>query len=544
MSKFGGKMKVNSVFVFLILFSAYLFCSDIPDRIGELELLVNSSEIFLNDSEKSNLLQIVKLLKKDLRNRVSSSDENENDFSSLNNRLNILVNFLGGYILVFSDGTEEVVEKEALEKSETLKNLIEGISAQEVGSIDLQRIDKETGDRIVQLLEIIVANPDSLLAKLDSYNLQIPALLNLIKAAHYLDIRVLEDALIQFCNSKYATDEDFNNFLLQSLKVDVLEDFLVSMIKAKRASFELLNSARKYLNISISGDGNTIVAIGSDNRIYIFDRAGNEIGSNIAMGYLSVSISADGNTIAAIGSDDLIYILNIDGTQIGFISVVSNIEWYLSVSISAAGNTIVAIGSDNRIYIFDRAGNEIGSNIAMGYLSVSISGDGNTIAAIGPYGNIYIFDRTGAQIGVVSVLSNIGWYSSVSISGDGNTIVAMGSDGRIYIFDRTGNQIGSNTSRPYKSVSISANGSRIVVIGVDGGIYIFDRTGTQIASNTERKYYNVSISADGNTIVAVAEDNHIYRLNSIGYLEKLFEKAEFKEVETELKSLIDQLKLN
>jgi hypothetical protein len=422
-------MKVNSVFVFLILFSTYLFCGDIPDRIEKLEQRMNSSETFLNDSEKSKLLQEVEQLKRDLKKRVSSSDD-ESDFLNLNQRLDILLGLISQmqidtlYTLVFADGAEKKIKEIALKKSETLKNLIEGVSAQEDSQIDLQRIDKETGERIVQLLEIIVANPDSLLAKLKEYNLQIPDLLNLIKAAHYLDIRVLEDALIQFCNSKYATDEDFNIFLLQSLKVDIPENFLVSMLKAMRAPFELLNQDSRYLDVSMSADGNTIVAMGVDNHIYIFDRAGKQIGSDTTRKYWNVSISADGNTIVARG-----------------------------------------------------------------------------------------------------------FYDSY-----------------IYIFDRDGNEIGSDTTRKYSSISISADGNTIVAAGVDNHIYIFDRAaGNKIGSDTTRRYLDVSISADGNTIVAMGVDRYIYILSyiiiSIDYLENLLKKAEFKEVETELKSLIEQLKV-
>jgi WD40 repeat protein len=345
-------MKANSVFVFLILFSTYLFCGDIPDRIEKLEQRMNSSETFLNDSEKSKLLQEVEQLKRDLKKRVSSSDD-ESDFLNLNQRLDILLGLISQmqidtlYTLVFADGAEKKIKEIALKKSETLKNLIEGVSAQEDSQIDLQRIDKETGERIVQLLEIIVANPDSLLAKLKEYNLQIPDLLNLIKAAHYLDIRVLEDALIQFCNSKYATDEDFNIFLLQSLKVDIPENFLVSMLKA-RSTLVQLNKDRSYWDISISADGNTIVARGYDGYIYIFDRAaGNKIGSDTTRRYLDVSISADGNTIVARGYDRYIYIFDRAGKQIG-----SNTDRrYSSISISADGNTIVAMGVDRYIYI-------------------------------------------------------------------------------------------------------------------------------------------------------------------------------------------------
>src|SRR3990167_4099843 len=401
--------------------------------------------------------------------------------------------------------------------SGTLRNLIEGYSEEEIeiAPIDLTRISDKIGSIIAQLMKYAVFNAskdnltDQLVDKIKSFNLTHEDIINLFKAINYLDIPILEEALISYIKN-HVTGASLDKLLKQvllHLPAELIEKLLYLVpLKPPYPAYSI--NDRQYEYVSMSSDGNTIVA-GGRNGDYIFNRSGRLIGSNTEIGYVS-ALSSEGNTIVARGNADnvdYVYVLNRRGEVIS-----SNTERkYEYVSMSSDGNTIVARGSFNGfIYILDRDGRLIGSNTERKYEYVSMSSDGNTIVARG-YGDnfIYIFDRDGNKISS----STERLYSNVSMSSDGNTIVARGYfNGYIYILDRNGRLIGSNTERLYSNVSISSDGNTIVAM-VYHHIYIFDKYGEVIASNAERMYSSVSISSNGNTIVAIGCDGFIYILN-------------------------------
>src|SRR3990167_4693832 len=364
--------------------------------------------------------------------------------------------------------------------SGTLRNLIEGYSEEEIeiAPIDLTRISDKIGSIIAQLMKYAVFNAskdnltDQLVDKIKSFNLTHEDIINLFKAINYLDIPILEEALISYIKN-HVTGASLDKLLKQvllHLPAELIEKLLYLVpLKPPYPAYSI--NDRQYEYVSMSSDGNTIVA-GGRNGDYIFNRSGRLIGSNTEIGYVS-ALSSEGNTIVARGNADnvdYVYVLNRRGEVIS-----SNTERkYEYVSMSSDGNTIVARGSFNGfIYILDRNGRLIGSNKERKYSSYTLllNSDGNTIVARG-YGDnfIYILDRNGRLIG--SNTERV--YSNVSISSDGNTIVAMGYH-HIYIFDKYGEVIASNAERMYSSVSISSNGNTIVAIGCDGFIYILNR---------------------------------------------------------------------
>src|SRR3990167_11487139 len=403
--------------------------------------------------------------------------------------------------------------------SGTLRNLIEGYSEEEIeiAPIDLTRISDKIGSIIAQLMKYAVFNAskdnltDQLVDKIKSFNLTHEDIINLFKAINYLDIPILEEALISYIKN-HVTGASLDKLLKQvllHLPAELIEKLLYLVpLKPHYPAYSI--NDRQYEYVSMSSDGNTIVA-GGRNGDYIFNRSGRLIGSNTEIGYVS-ALSSEGNTIVARGNADnvdYVYVLNRRGEVIS-----SNTERkYEYVSMSSDGNTIVARGSFNGfIYILDRDGRLIGSNTERKYEYVSMSSDGNTIVAGGfNDGFIYILDRDGRLIGSNKERK----YSSYTLllNSDGNTIVARGyGDNFIYILDRNGRLIGSNTERLYSNVSISSDGNTIVAMGYHH-IYIFDKYGEVIASNAERMYSSVSISSNGNTIVAIGCDGFIYILN-------------------------------
>lgn len=152
--------------------------------------------------------------------------------------------------------------------------------------------------------------------------------------------------------------------------------------------------------LSLSSDGNTIVAVGFDFSIHILNRDGEVIASNKDRRYLPrVSISSDGSAIAAIEANrnHNLYILDKNGNVIGHNSQIQR-GYYPQLSLSSDGSTIVAVGQrDKHLYVFNRDGEIIASNKDRKYDSVFISSDGNTIIASdnidSNFENLYIFEK-------------------------------------------------------------------------------------------------------------------------------------------------------
>lgn len=192
--------------------------------------------------------------------------------------------------------------------------------------------------------------------------------------------------------------------------------------------------------------------------------------SNILWNYttggdmISISLSSDGNYIVAGSSDNKVYLFDkLSSTPLWVYSTEGDV---ISVSISSDGNYIVVGSNDHKIYLFDKssptplwncnAGDEI--------LSVAISSDGNYIVAGSQDNKIYLFNKTNSVPMWNYSTQNI--VKSVSISSDGNYIVAGSKDNKVYLFNKldpiplwvqlTGGEVGS--------VSISSDGKYIASI--------------------------------------------------------------------------------
>jgi hypothetical protein len=351
-------------------------------------------------------------------------------------------------------------------------------------------------------------------------------------------------------------------------------------------------------SVSVSGDGTTIVAgaYGWDGtytgqgKVYIWKWNGSSwVQSSLlpsdpqADAYLgnSVSVSGDGNTIVAgapnwdgtYAGQGKVYIWKWNGSswvETGLLASDPQAGAYLggSVSLSGDGNTIVGgapvwdgtyIGQ-GKVYIWKWNGSswvqssllpdDPQADASLGR-SVSVSNDGNTIVAGADYynnginivGKVYRWKWNGSSWEQWAFLSeqdqdSTFYGSSVSVSGDGNTIV-IGADywdgthtsqGKVYIWKWNGSswvETGLLASDPQAgaylggSVSVSGDGNTIVagapgLVGTytgQGKVYIWEWNGSSwvetglVASDPQAFAwvgYSVSISGDGNTIVGGA----------------------------------------
>lgn len=297
-----------------------------------------------------------------------------------------------------------------------------------------------------------------------------------------------------------------------------------------------IGAAQQAQSVAISADGNTVV-IGGDNdnsgqgALWVFTRTAGAwsqqgaklVGTgNIGTARLgqTVSVSADGNTIVAGGPGDntnkgATWVFTRSGSTwtqqgsklVGTGSVGGFVLQGNSISISADGNTAAIAGeADNSnqgaVWIFTRSGStwtQQGAKLVgtgnvgaanQGH-SVSISADGNTLISGGYFDNssqgaIWVFTRTGTTwaqqgaklIATGSIGTPIYQGGAVSVSADGNTFVTAGYgdnsfQGGVWLFTRTA---GVWTQQ----------GSKIMGTGNIG-------FATQGVSN--------ALSADGNTLI-------------------------------------------
>jgi WD40 repeat protein len=268
------------------------------------------------------------------------------------------------------------------------------------------------------------------------------------------------------------------------------------------------------ISISLSSDSNYIVAGGSDNKVYFFDK----LSSTPLWAYstegniISVSISSDGNYIVAGSEDDNIYLFDkSSSTPLWTYTAGDDIS---SVTISSDGNYVVAGSEDDNIYLFDKSSSTPLWNYTAGedISSVTISSDGNYIVAGSYDDKVYLFNKLSSTF-----LWNYNTgdaISSVAISSDGNYIVAGSYDDKVYLFDKLSSTPLWNytTGEDISSVAISSDGNYIVTGSQDNKVHLFNKTNSTPLWNYSADNFikSISISSDGNYIVAGSQDNKVY----------------------------------
>jgi len=303
----------------------------------------------------------------------------------------------------------------------------------------------------------------------------------------------------------------------------------------KLVASDMTGGAGLGTSVSISGDGNTVLAGGANNGLnsgaaWVFTRSGgvwtqqgNKLvgdASGSAQQGKSVSISTDGNTALIGGPADA-------SPGSAWVWTRANGVWTQQAKLIGTGNA--------------------GSSTLFG-TSVALSGDGNTAIVGGPSdgsltGAVWIFTRSGSTwtqqgnklVGTGNVsLARHGY--SVALSSDGNTAIEgayydNGLVGAAWVFTRSGGvwtQQGNKlvgtggSANPYQgwSVALSGNGNTAMVGGYAdtnaGAAWVFNRSGTTwtqqsklvgtgSVSSTSGQGWSVALSSDGST--AMVGDN-------------------------------------
>ena len=266
----------------------------------------------------------------------------------------------------------------------------------------------------------------------------------------------------------------------------------------------------------------------------------------------SVTISSDGQTIVSVGADRTVNIWNLGGDgrwalrQILEESVVGDdMDWIYSVAISNDGQIIVSGSTDGTVRIWSLDGNgnwvikqTLGQDVG-GHTdwveSVAISNDSRTIVSGSYDGTVKIWSLgvdgswDHRQSLAVGSGDDMDWVNSVAISNDGRTIVFVGrEDGTVKIWS-----LGVDGSWDHRqslggdmdlveSATISDDGRTIVSDGKeDGAVKIWNLgvdgswTLRQTLDDDEDWVHLVAISKDGKTIVSGSVDR-VVKIWSLG----------------------------
>ena len=258
------------------------------------------------------------------------------------------------------------------------------------------------------------------------------------------------------------------------------------------------NPPDRVNTVVLSADGQTLVAA-ADN-VYLFQQQNGAFSATPAIYQLganntaqSVSVSADGQWIVAADYNGKVYLIENNNGQIGSVYTWSSpvAKTLHSVAMAAGGEWFTVGGNDSHVYLFSVAAmianqqptGNYQLNTGGSIYGVAISADGTYLSALGNSGEtgvVYALQNNGgvpAQLWRQTTLRNpnltsldaAGKYVSVA---DGHP---DGTPGNFYLFDRlSGNQLWVyNTDNMSWAMQISADASGIIAGSDTGSVYYF-----------------------------------------------------------------------
>ncbi|KAL4421141.1 hypothetical protein ABPG77_000776 [Micractinium sp. CCAP 211/92] len=300
---------------------------------------------------------------------------------------------------------------------------------------------------------------------------------------------------------------------------------------------------KDWVGITLSADGNKIVAIGNNFPYYYSSDKGKTWSNpwgNAA--WSAVACSSDGRVQwAAVNGEEIL--LTANNWSSVYYSGMGNKPW-TSIAVSAAGTYIVgaATGKNlvtasynmaNASYItYSGPGVvERTSSGARNWVSVAMSSNGSRILAAEGGGGLYISIDSGATWTVAEGAGSRNWVA-VAMSGDGMFEFALEKNGYLYT-----HQPGSiywfysdffSAPQPWSSLAVATTAPHTVLVAAaaTGGqirtatfsfqdaVYRVDSPADQPSG--ARSWRSLAMSANGSTIVAVASNSFVYRSTDYG----------------------------
>ncbi|MEH2258066.1 nSTAND1 domain-containing NTPase, partial [Nostoc sp.] len=294
------------------------------------------------------------------------------------------------------------------------------------------------------------------------------------------------------------------------------EQILTPVQNSLQQAMEVLTPFRgdqgRVRSVAISRDGQTIVSVGDDGTVRLWNFQGQPLAEPFRghqRGVWSVAISPDGQTIVSVGDDGTVRLWNFQGLPLAE-PFRGHQRGVWSVAISPDGQTIVSVGEDGTVRLWNFQGLPLAEPFRgdqRQIRSVAISPDGQTIVSGGDDGTVRLWNFQGLPL-AEPFGGHQGGVSSVAISPDGQTIVSGGEDGKVRLWNFQGlplaEPFGGDQGRVW-SVAISPDGQTIVSGGEGGTVRLWNFQGQPLAEpfrGDQRGVSSVAISPDGQTIVS------------------------------------------
>ena len=316
------------------------------------------------------------------------------------------------------------------------------------------------------------------------------------------------------------------------------------------------------LDVSISADGEYIVAGSQDAYLYLFDKTGRAVwGQNLGTPVVRVMVSHNGEYICTTTYDNIISFFNIQGALLWRRRVNRPV---MGMDMTNDGN-YVALGSDNRnIYVVAANGALIWNQKVGGEVRhVTITRDGR-YTIIGSYDAfIYCFDHSG---NLYWSYKTMGPIEALDINGSADYILTSSADRRTYFLNRSGSMIwNQKNTDSVKHVKVSdqgnlmveAVGDELLVLAKDSSVMYRTKAGGMISAmaiaesgeytvvgttnnrvalfdksmrmlwefETAGEVDSVSISEKGHYIVAGSKDRKVYMFDNHRYFESAIKGA-------------------
>ena len=400
----------------------------------------------------------------------------------------ITLNICAREIKLTCAGRETPISEAAAKESETLKNIIEGTSDEDL-SIPIADDDfYYLIPLVVEFLETIansndldksIAEINKILAKeLNVYDLSL-----LANFLDFLDVPILLNNVLDLLSKKISNPSKLVE-MLDTLNDELAKQVVYNFIDNSEYSPARILSVEdeEFYRFVMSGDGSTIIATyprpksGGHDKQFIF-KYGNLV-PNRNEKFEIIGVNHDSSIMIGFNKD----------------------EKYVEYD---AKEDYINTWHRGNIYIFK---DNLIKAIPGKYINAIISDDGSTIAAIGQkHNNLYIFKNG-------DLYKNIpGKYSQISINSDGSTIVATRYtdsfvSNNLYIF-KNGILLSSIPGK-WKYPNISSDGYTTAVINWlnEGGgpVYILKDENIKIIDGN---YNFISISEDGSTLIALEKIN-------------------------------------
>lgn len=253
-------------------------------------------------------------------------------------------------------------------------------------------------------------------------------------------------------------------------------------------------------DVSISGDGGTVVAGGNENLLY-YDREGERIWSNEIGLIGTVAVSENGSRAVSGGS-------TLDLYDSGGNSLIrKNCGYFIkSVAMSGGGDIVYYTTDKEDLFILNTTDGQSGEfDVGCDLVSIAVP-DGGGYFAGGSSGGDIIFINSGGKALWTRESYTEKPVIDVDISSEGDFLVYTVDDTVNALF-RTGSLLWKKIIHDIGGVTVDASGSYVAVAHEDG-ITIFDRKGNELTEISDLdRVSDVDISDDGRYLAFCCKDS-------------------------------------